>query len=318
MLSKLIEKLKKGNLLESILDNLEENIKYGGDQFKERHRQIIAQKRRIQYCKKLKREIFDQVVAECKFSDNLEHERSNIIWFCWLQGIENAPLVIQSCYQSIKEQLCKGNKWKLVVITEKNIVDYVRFPEFIMKKYDSGIITRTHFSDLLRIELLIQYGGLWIDSTVFLTGNRFFDVIKQSDLFAPSKWVFFNGEIMTHDSWIIYSISHNEFLMVIRECLYSYWEKYDFQIDYFLLHLFWTLTVSYYGDKISSMPYLNVHACEYLSHILFQKVDKCVLESILIQTDIHKLSYKYNNVRDTDMKDTYYTWVLENNLRGEI
>ena len=63
MLSKLIEKLKKGNLLESILDNLEENIKYGGDQFKERHRQIIAQKRRIQYCKKLKREIFDQVVA---------------------------------------------------------------------------------------------------------------------------------------------------------------------------------------------------------------------------------------------------------------
>ena len=34
---------------------------------------------------------------------------------------------------------------------------------------DSGQITKTHLSDLLRLELLIRYGGTWIDATVFCT-----------------------------------------------------------------------------------------------------------------------------------------------------
>lgn len=36
---------------------------------------------------------------------------------------------------------------------------------------EKGIITNTHFSDLLRIELLINHGGLWLDATTYLTGT---------------------------------------------------------------------------------------------------------------------------------------------------
>ena len=29
----------------------------------------------------------------------LEQKRSDKIWFCWLQGMENAPLLVKACYE---------------------------------------------------------------------------------------------------------------------------------------------------------------------------------------------------------------------------
>ena len=43
-------------------------------------------------------------------------------------------------------------------------------PEYIVKKWEKGRIPAALFSDLLRLELLIKYGGTWIDSTVLCTG----------------------------------------------------------------------------------------------------------------------------------------------------
>ena len=106
--------------------------------------------------------------------------RSNKIWFCWLQGLENAPVLVKKCYQSLEENLTDK---EIIVLTEENYREYVRFPEYIQKKIDSGIITRTHMSDLLRLELLIQYGGTWIDATVFCSGGRIPTYMFDSDLF---------------------------------------------------------------------------------------------------------------------------------------
>ena len=46
-----------------------------------------------------------------------------------------------------------------------------------MDKYKKGIFTRTHFSDILRLELLTKYGGTWIDASVLITkfDSRFYD-----------------------------------------------------------------------------------------------------------------------------------------------
>ena len=44
---------------------------------------------------------------------------------------------------------------KYLFMTNENIGDYVTFPEFIFSKWKQGIITHTHMTDLLRLELLI-------------------------------------------------------------------------------------------------------------------------------------------------------------------
>jgi mannosyltransferase OCH1-like enzyme len=94
------------------------------------------------------------------------HERK--IWMCWMQGLENAPELVRQCYKQIKKNITDR---EIVLITEENIDEYVSFPSYIQEKYKKGIISHTHFSDLLRIELLCKYGGTWIDSTVFCSGS---------------------------------------------------------------------------------------------------------------------------------------------------
>ena len=38
---------------------------------------------------------------EKQFDSNLSHEASNKVWICWFQGIEQAPELVQKCYQSV-------------------------------------------------------------------------------------------------------------------------------------------------------------------------------------------------------------------------
>ena len=37
----------------------------------------------------------------------------------------------------------------VIVITEKNMYDYVSMPDFIIEKYKKGIISKTHFSEIV-------------------------------------------------------------------------------------------------------------------------------------------------------------------------
>ena len=89
------------------------------------------------------------------------------IWFCWLQGFEQAPPIVNACYSSLKRNIPDR---EIKVIDGQNWREYVEMPEYIVKKWEKGRIPAALFSDLLRLELLVKYGGTWIDSTVLCTG----------------------------------------------------------------------------------------------------------------------------------------------------
>ena len=93
-----------------------------------------------------------------------EHLR-NKIWICWWQGIDNAPEIVKACVDSIKRY---AGKYEVICITEENYKDYVTFPKWVKEKRKQNIISRTIYSDLLRMNLLATYGGIWIDSTFFV------------------------------------------------------------------------------------------------------------------------------------------------------
>ena len=101
-----------------------------------------------------------------RYDDSLLHESSNKVWVCWFQGMENAPELVQKCYKSIIKNL---KNREVILITSENMSKYVQFPDFIIEKWKSGAITYTHLTDLLRLEILIKYGGLWLDATVLCT-----------------------------------------------------------------------------------------------------------------------------------------------------
>lgn len=75
----------------------------------------------------------------------------NKIWICWWQGIDNAPEIVKTCVESIRRN---AGKCEIIFITEDNYKDYVSFPGWVEVKRKAGIISRTIYSDLLRMNLL--------------------------------------------------------------------------------------------------------------------------------------------------------------------
>ena len=58
------------------------------------------------------------------------------IWIYWNKGIEQAPIIIQKCYESV----CKHSNQKIILLNDQNLADYIRLPDYIEKKKDAGQI----------------------------------------------------------------------------------------------------------------------------------------------------------------------------------
>lgn len=79
------------------------------------------------------------------------------IFVFWWQGEKDMPKIVKACVDSIKRN-CGSHPFNL--ITKDNYYKYVEIPEYILEKLNSKIITLTHFSDILRMTLLYEYGGI--------------------------------------------------------------------------------------------------------------------------------------------------------------
>lgn len=237
-----------------------------------------------------------------------QHEGSNIVWICWFQGMEQAPALVRKCYQSVKENMPEH---EMILITSENLQEYVQFPDYIIDKWRKGQITHTHMTDLLRLELLIRYGGLWLDATVFCSGKNIPNYMIHSDLFffqclKPGR----DGHSHISSSWMISAKTNNKILMAVRELCYEYWKEHNRLIDYFLLHDFVAMVLEFYPkDWLNIVPRDN--AAPHILYLrLFEKYDEKMWESVKEQTPFHKLSYKFREGQD-ELAGTYYDVLLK-------
>lgn len=238
-----------------------------------------------------------------------EHKRSKIIWFCWLQGLENAPDIVHACYNSIKQNIPDR---EIKVIDAKNWKEYVELPEYIVKKWEKGKIPTALFSDLLRLELLIKYGGTWIDSTVLCTGfqdscSKFQDYLDaELFLFQYTK----QGSIpVSISNWFITACSNNEVLMVLRDMLYAYWKDYDCTLDYYIFHLFFSMLSKEYPDEIKAMSYGQSMNSLVLLHHWGEKFDQKKWDKLTNQVSFHKLAFRIDENVKRD-KENFYNHIL--------
>lgn len=213
---------------------------------------------------------------------------SRTVWVCWLQGIESAPMVVKQCYASIKKWM-KG--WNITLITSENYADYASLPDFIVQKWQMGLISNTHFSDILRLQLLVEHGGLWLDATTMLTGN-IPSYVLQGDLF-----VFHNGwmdeEMINMASWFIYSAyPQNKLLFETLSLLYAYWKKYSYVKNYFLTHMLFRIVSDHNLELWEAIPYFNQIDNHLLMNELQKPFNRQRVEQIKALTPIHKLTYK--------------------------
>lgn len=250
----------------------------------------------------------------CRFIDQFveqtppaEQKRSNKVWVCWLQGMENAPALVQRCYRSLQENLTDR---EIVLLTEDNYRDYVQFPPYIQSKIDKGIITRTHMSDLLRLELLLNHGGTWIDATVFCSGGKIPSCMLDSDLFfyqilKPGA----DGQATVLSSWFMTACANHPVLLLTKALLYRYWEKKNVLVDYFLLHDFFQLALEAYPEHWAKVIPMSSATPHILLLRLFEEYDSELWQQTKAMTCFHKLTYKFEP--EQALRDgTYYSAIL--------
>lgn len=233
--------------------------------------------------------------------------KSNKVWVCWMQGMEQAPALVQCCFRSLKENLTDK---EIVLLTEDNLDQYVKIPDFIMEKLHKGIITRTHFSDILRVELLIQNGGTWIDATVFCSGGDIPEYMMEDEFFLFQKMKpGSDGSTINMSSWFMSAWSNQKFLLATRELLYAYWRKNNRMIDYFLLHFFMMMVKDYYLDEWKQIiPYPN--SLPHIAQLMqFEPFNQQKWDAVCKATPFHKLTYKVKE-EDVHKEGTYFKYIM--------
>lgn len=190
--------------------------------------------------------VCDDAYKEVQFKNNqyIDSQNTHHVWVMWWQGIEEAPKVVKSNINIMQKIF--GNDLK--IISKDNFMNYVDINPLLKSKFKYGIILQQQWADIIRVNLLKRYGGLWIDSTVVLS-NEICEYPKLFDRSFVSICSSEDNEIsVSHENWATWFIGGKsntpifEFLSIF---FVKYFNCFDFNLDYFLLDY----AISYFYKK---------------------------------------------------------------------
>lgn len=277
-------------------------------------RDYIYQYKHTYIIKYLRNKYRDRIALYNKEGSISQNTRvPKLLWIFWWQGMDQAPEIVKSCYASVKHRFAE---YDIRVISKINYIDYITLPEFIINKVQSGEMGMAHFSDLLRLSLLERHGGIWMDATLFITGN-FLDILAgysfSSLRYSPEKQLKKYVPMGKWSTFFLAGCPEHILFRFCRELLILYWTNHDYVIDYFLFDYVICLgyeeipaireAIDQQPDQIHEYYSLNEYLNERYSEELFQQLIAC--------SPVYKLSYR-NNYKDKIEDDiTLYQYILQ-------
>ena len=289
------------------------------DLFSYQHKVIMDYLKR-KYRKIIKKFTEKRNEIDPSFADNYP------VWFLWWQGEELMPPVVKICYQTL---LKFSNGHKVNLVTENNYKDFVNIPEYILKKVSKKNISLTHLSDILRLCLLYEHGGLWIDSTVLLScplaplpkicAHLGFWTPKDdgsiiTTCFKANNWIVREGRWLT---FCFYSSKRNILTEFVMTMFLVYVKNKNIMIDYFLFDYFIAIAYDVIQEvriMIDSVPENNPKVHEIYHRLnLNYEYNKELFDEICSKTFFHKLNMKDELKQYTkDGKLTNYGYIINN------
>lgn len=252
-----------------------------------------------------------QVIKEYKFRPEITCSKSipsdRTIWTIWWQGEQNAPPLVKACIKSMRQN---ANGAKLIVVTRENVGNYIEIPDYIMEKHKKGYICHAVLSDIARFALLEKYGGLWLDSTIFVSqpipaeffSYNFYSQHTQPE--AKTVWVQNNA----YHIFVVGSRPKAKLVSFVRKMFFEYWKAHDTAVDYLTTDYFLYLAMQEFPEirqEIECLPYSSELLYELVS-LLDKPFDQTHFsqlcgECIFSKLDWHK---KYRNT--INGKPSYY------------
>jgi hypothetical protein len=92
-----------------------------------------------------------------------ETEIPKRIFTYWDSGLENAPGIVKDC---VKSWVCLNPSYEVVVLDDRSIGKYLYQPQGLSWWENLPIQKK---ANLVRLRLLLRYGGFWVDATLLCT-----------------------------------------------------------------------------------------------------------------------------------------------------
>jgi len=244
---------------------------------------------------------------------SLLSEGDTVIWQYWESKDGTVPPLVQACLNSVERYRGKFNR---ILLTPQNVKDYVDIPEIFWDLKEKGIIKTAFFSDILRTCLLIQHGGIWIDSTVLLT-EELPSYITNADLFVFQNDLKIDLDGLNMASYFIASKKDNKILKETLSALIQYWKENRFLVNYFtFLHTFTMVTQASKENKelFSNVPFFSFLPVQQFQSELLEQFSEERWDEIKKISGIHKLTHKQSVLtkkKNFDITGTFYEHVIK-------
>jgi Capsular polysaccharide synthesis protein len=165
--------------------------------------------------------------------------KKQTIWMLWLQGWDNAPSIAKSSFLSWEN--CNPSWTVQPLDAESALSVFGAHPPKILLRKD---LPREAYSDILRIELLARFGGVWADATT-ICGKPLNEWLpphsSERDFFAFSQPT--SDRIIA--SWFLYATAEGYIISKLCDAVREYWHNRAERDDYFWLHkIFENLTLT--------------------------------------------------------------------------
>lgn len=152
------------------------------------------------------------------------------IWMLWLQGWDNAPPVAAACRESFAAM---NPTWTIRSLDSRSYVDYLG-PEAGWITERAECIPPAALSDLIRIELLRNAGGVWADATVLCLRplDEWLPLVASDTLFAFRD----PGPDRRLSSWFLSAPGGDPLVAAWADTCRQYWERNDSPDEYHWFH----------------------------------------------------------------------------------
>lgn len=213
------------------------------------------------------------------------------VWVFWWKGIDDAPQLVKSCVSSIIKYSA-GHE--VVILDKDNYFQYAKLPPFIVRKHDEGLICHAHFSDIIRFNLLANYGGVWLDSTILVTcdlPNELF-----SNVFYTACLPDYSHPNISKKRWTgFFLCGDKQFPLFdfLYKMLLEYWSKRDSTIDYLFFDYMIAIAyevIPFVKETIDSMPRNNPQIFDMMEQINLTYTDE-LWNQLTKDTYLHKLCW---------------------------
>lgn len=231
---------------------------------------------------------------------------NDAIWVCWLQGENKMPELAKICLQSIRHN---SNGHQVILLTANNYNQYVQLPDIALRRYENQQISNAHFADIIRMNLLTQQGGLWLDATMLITApideslftNPFFSIKTK-----PS------GYFVSECRWAVFALAcqrNNKLMAYVSKAFENYLKDNDILIDYFLFDHFIDMICKQFpelNEMVNDIPFNNpeVHS---LRELLISPYNADQMKPLTKETSMFKLNSRtFTDEQLMSSEDSFY------------